>query len=132
MNEPLLRQIISVIEAEPHKLDMCAWEDERAIPGDDGKYHCQTTRCIAGWALYLSNDMEILHYDNATDIARQARGRLDIDTNQGAELFYLNEWPWKFAAAYENCMSVDDFQGMTNVTVARIEDFIERYGDKDE
>lgn len=130
MNEALLRQVIDVIRAEPHKLDMCSWEDTRDIPGDDGKYHCQTTRCIAGWALYLSGDHEILHSDNATDISRQARGRLDIDINQGAELFYLNDWPWKFAQAYAAYGANDDFDGMTAVTVARIEAFIEENKDE--
>lgn len=63
-NLPLLKQVRDLIEIEPHKLEMGDWESYR----DEGEHYynpaeddyvdpqpneCGTTRCIAGWAIYL-------------------------------------------------------------------------------
>lgn len=63
-NLPLLRQIRDLIEVQPHTLEMGEWESYR----DEGEHYynpakndyikaefneCGTTRCIAGWGIYL-------------------------------------------------------------------------------
>lgn len=48
MNTELFRRVLEVIEAEPQGFAMDSWE------GSSPAAECNTTRCLAGWAIHLT------------------------------------------------------------------------------
>lgn len=46
MNQELFKKIYDIISASPSEFEMSTWEDSEE--------QCGTTRCVAGWAIFLT------------------------------------------------------------------------------
>ena len=57
MNRELFKKIHDIITPTPDKLDMGSWEGE-----------CGTTRCVAGWAIYLTTGQPVYVTDERGNI----------------------------------------------------------------
>lgn len=101
MNTELFKKIENIINTQPESFDVDTWETQ-------GQSGCGTTRCEAGWAIYLttgqplkaSRDTQgVIRPSQATrDLAVQLGVRADfsliaskllgLTPNEGASLFY--------------------------------------------
>lgn len=83
MNKQLLLQIADEIEAHPEHLDM-------------GGFACNTSCCIAGFAMKLAEPQTFNDYLTgrlgAISFATRAQHQLGLDTSQTGELFYTNPY----------------------------------------
>ncbi len=107
MNTELFRRVHEVISVHPERLDMGSWE---------GYTPCGTTRCVAGWAVYLTIGTELFDAEGRDhvrmeelslelgvpllgqegDIARVHLGRvgaklLGLSPEEATALFHSNE-----------------------------------------
>lgn len=97
VNEPLLRECIAAIEANPEQWDQMFWQVdwvERNAMAEAGvlvpfNYRsCGTTRCLAGWAIHLAHNTEDVNgfcgLRHPGDIAAELLG---FDDYQRGQLF---------------------------------------------
>lgn len=103
MNVKLLEAICTAIEKHPAHFGMDSWfingwefvDPKTGVPQLknilDGRNHCKTTACIAGWALVLTN---VTPPDEK--IATAAAELLGITDEQASYLFYVEVWPSQF------------------------------------
>lgn len=83
INRELFGQIADQIEREPQFHNQDTWEGTNA--------HCGTTRCVAGWAIFLAEGRESLRYQmNAADgdVFEKAMDLLGLDDQSASDLFY--------------------------------------------
>lgn len=99
MNTELFKKIHEVISVQPGKFDMEYWEDRDADGG------CGTTRCVAGWAIYLTTNRSLTDDSGARsqstyDLADRLGVRAEYDIlgaklldlpPQAVELFYVSD-----------------------------------------
>lgn len=148
MNVELLRKVKDYILAEPKRLHMGDWgckfsnamlerrpELRNVVP------ICQTTACIAGWAVILEkpellnlnpdNETEQDKFQVAMDHARAwASDLLELDYEEGQRLFYELNWPILFCKAYERAKfsPTNSAAKKAQVAAERIEFFIATNG----
>ncbi len=84
MNTELFKKIDDIISADPGKLEMATWEG-----------FCGTTRCVAGWAVYLTTGEPLYDGDEVSSATKgllQRYGSSSISdfTKTGAALLGLN------------------------------------------
>lgn len=128
MNVKLLRQVKKHILKNPARLYM----DEGILIGEPGDQlsdwrtsrrfaECGTAACIAGWACVLSgSDPKRLVNSPWVTISRKAKKLLGIKGDPNF-LFYENQWPAKFADAFECATTAED---EAQVAAKRIDHFI--------
>jgi hypothetical protein len=130
MNVELLRKIENHILEEPKRLFMPAFV-RRQEYGDSlfatntlvaREYpECGTAACIAGWAVFLNENLKSL---NSPEIMFKACALLQITTDEGRRLFLPQEWPLQFKRGGTG----DGEPETAEVTVDRIEHFIKTGG----
>lgn len=75
MNTELFRKIDDRISAEPDGFDMYSWENQNAV--------CGTTRCAAGWAIYLTTGKPLFSPDHTLhDSVNELAERLGLDSRR--------------------------------------------------
>lgn len=121
MNTRLLRRIQKQILKEPRQFVMDAFfsrmrYDNKTIP------NCGTAACIAGHAVSISHrltpEQSIRRFAYPAAAARTA---LELDREQGNNLFYFEQWPRQFRKRSED---------NPKQAVARIEHFIKTKGEE--
>lgn len=126
MNKALLTKVAKAIVAEADHFDMGDWlmidKDSLAmvtsVPGKDETLSCNTTMCIAGWAVALTPNRYRKHQlgpDCAQDL-------LKITEYEGQILFYVDDWPDDLKKRYTNAESNRE---RAQVAADRIQWFIE-------
>lgn len=98
LNVDLLNRVANHIADEPTTLDMGSFE---RIPRRQSA-DCQTTRCIAGWAVYLNTGQGWNEYFDGvwSAEARYAAAAemlgLPVVEPGGSPLFYDSDWPAEY------------------------------------
>jgi hypothetical protein len=87
--------------------------------------YCGTAHCIAGWALVLVGEGEMLPTGLGRDIVARASEHLDISEGDARGLFFTTSWPEEFEDRYIDASSVYDRAG---IAVERIRAFMEHKG----
>lgn len=134
MNVKLFRKIQREIKKEPRRFNMEDWVDVHARGHNAPP--CHTTACIAGWATVLSRPFPKSIKSFAAKARRldlmgetykaPAQDALGITDAQADRLFYVSQWPIKFAQAYDDAYGDPKAQG--KIAIARIDHFIKTKG----
>jgi hypothetical protein len=131
MNVELLRKIENHILEEPKRLFMPAFVRRQSrgdvlLPlnsrGTRDYPECGTAACIAGWAVFLSEDDSTLR--TAGEIMARAMTLLQIGEYSAHRLFLAQEWPLRFWKGGTG----DGEPETAQMTAARIEHFIDTGG----
>lgn len=109
MNIPLLRQIQAQIIQHPESFDMAHW----------GYIGCDTTACIAGWAISLNGENRA----DVRNIRFKAQDILQLTDGQTGRLFYEGSWPVEFIIARKS-----GGKSLAKAASARIDHFIATEG----
>jgi hypothetical protein len=110
MNIPLLKRIAEAIKNKPTEFDM-----------DKFVSYCNTTACIGGWAVWLTEGKP---WTVGKSIRATAQQALELTDEQEACLFYVDSWPTVFQDKY----SSDVPEIRAEAAAARIRHFIETNG----
>jgi hypothetical protein len=130
MNVKLLRKVKKHILEEPKRFIMGDWVVRKEAPGhqvcdDDGNYRpfakCGTAACIAGWTMLLSK----VDPSTVDSYSAAASELLGIGNTFHNPLFYTDDWPLEYEAAYKNAKTP---AGRARVAARRIEHFIKTDG----
>jgi hypothetical protein len=113
LNRELFEKVKAKILAVPDQFDMGDWESAK---------DCGTTRCIAGWALYLSGNGYELHQENTYEIQMAAAKVLEINEEQAGALFFRMKWPKEFRDA--SVKTTSEKKG-AEIACRRIDHFME-------
>lgn len=135
MNVTLLQQVKKVVLAEPRRLDMDVWMDNR-IHGAMKNPRCGTIGCIAGWATVLAVPSKESYSKRADAASRQeeetkedtqlcGQKALGLTNSQADRLFYVEDWPTELQEAYDAATTA---AARAKVTAARIDLFVESEG----
>lgn len=90
LNHALIKRVQEQIDAHPRHFDMNQW-----LTPPYGE--CQTTACIAGWALVTAQGLdEALKFHNNQALPNLARRLLGLPSHK---LFYKSQWPPFFQEA---------------------------------
>lgn len=155
MNVKLLRKIRDEILKKPLRLDMGNWVNRQ-----DDIAPCNTTACIAGWAVILDkqNRYKTKWTDEATVAIRDNQASplrsyfettgqdcLDLTRIQAQRLFYCQSWPAQFSKPWtelhentflivargrDNRRKLMARRKMAKLTAKRIDHFIKTKGDE--
>lgn len=130
MNVPLLRKVQQRILAEPEQFNMDTWgvrpDGVGAFKFDIVEDACGTAACIGGHALLIASPkLSGLAYHYTDEAAAIA---LELPPYEAAVLFYVGNWPWKYADAY---LAAETREERAKIASDRIDDFIEKFADKD-
>jgi hypothetical protein len=130
MNVPLLRKVQQRILAEPEHFDMDTWgvlpDGVGAFTFSEAEEVCGTAACIGGHALLIASpELSGLAYHYTDDAAAIALG---LSASEASLLFYVGNWPWRYADAY---FASETREERAKIASDRIDDFIEKFADKD-
>lgn len=120
MNTRLLREVQKAIVEHPAHFDMGIFghglKADELFHEEPPESACGTAACIAGYTVALSAGRTPRHGSIATKAARLLGiaydGGLSDFKDEGSRLFYVDEWPARFARRYQ--------RASRNVTRARI------------
>ena len=104
MNVELLEKVKQHILENPESLDMHRWS-------------CETTACISGWAVRLSERENVSMVDGEIP--------LGLDDDEACRLFYLSGWPSRLRRRYDNAKTP---RTRSKVAAQRIDHFIKTGG----
>lgn len=148
MNVELLLKVKEQVLAHPERVDMheflavdvssesgggvetltSFWADSDLAIDYRGKpdefVACNTTACIAGWVMVLTPVEKRRAFCAIPLVAME---QLELDDNQAARLFYLEDWPIRFGLANHVLKS---HQGRAQVVADRIDHFIATGGEE--
>jgi hypothetical protein len=99
MNKPLLLKVADAIEANPQHFDMSLFTDD-----------CDTTACIAGWAVFLNSrykNFKKFLAENDYSIPTRAASALKLTDDQASRLFYTEGWPARKRVKYRNAPTLE-------------------------
>lgn len=130
MNTELLLKVKAKILAEPKQFFMHEFFTDHVV-GIDTIPNCGTAACIAGWAVTIArneNPEETRKYlyqsPNNLCTWLEAQKALDITKEQESKLFYTDNWPSEYDAAYNQAWQDEDFEEAAKVAANRIDYFI--------
>ncbi len=125
INVSLLEKVKEAVLANPNRVNMEKWFGAEIAGGvyttslEMFKNDCNTTACIAGWAIFLGNPNNV---DYAHFAAADLLG-LDLPTSD--KLFLSHYWPRKF---YSLLLSAKTQEEYAQVVADRIDHFIATEG----
>ena len=125
MNTERMMMLADLLDSLPEeKFELAYWVNDRRQEEDAPNYvdlsvyDCDTTACIAGWAVALKNDLAV---DNlyCGDVETQAGEYLDLTMNEAKRLFYYGtETIWSDYADELGCEFPYDYS-VTNKMAAK-------------
>lgn len=120
MNIELLKKVKQAILDNPEHFDMSSFFDGC---DDDPKLlgKCNTTACIAGWAIHLSG-CPVTELDLEHDLGRDLLG---LTEDQANTLFYEDYWPGYIYNEYYEALEDEDHLGMAKAAAKIIDRLIE-------
>lgn len=137
INVALLEQIKEQVLAHPEHVNMREWIQDSAsieepheflldVPcwlGNPEQFvRCNTTACIAGWAVILSPSQEEIEHLAIETVALKYLG---LNHDQGRRLFFPVVWPLDFAIKYHGAETAE---AAAQAVAARIDHFIQTNG----
>lgn len=137
INVALLEQIKEQVLAHPEHVNMREWirdsasdEESHAFLSEVSRWlgnperfvRCNTTACIAGWAVILSPSQEGIEH---LAIETAALKYLGLNHDQGRRLFFPAVWPLDFAIKYHDAETAE---AAAQAVAVRIDHFIQTNG----
>lgn len=115
MNTELFRKILAKVEAEPQAFDMSTWE---AFPAPA----CGTTRCIAGWAVYLETGVPLYQMtSDGFDVSPESKAlavRLGFEDGEFVETSWLAARLLDLSPGLANMFYLGNGNGLTALRLA--------------